>query len=526
MTTLHCPKCNTEVAPDAQQCTNCGQRLNNLQKMPTLILSQQGGTANATASEPLVSQSTEPAHSPVVATKTPASNGGFAAVAPPATAPTLPVEPTEAALITEPETAEDEKTEPALPSFWKCNQCISLNPANVDYCENCGALKLSAEPMKLTASASVPENRKLEPLLVTANASARTIKAATTVPSQEDNSTAKLPTEVIAALWANEQASHMRLVSASGTDEGLARKGGTNEDSYFTLELRRCFENKPESFGLYIVADGMGGQAAGEIASRMAIESVAPVALTELASIWMAGGRLERAYVEEVLRDAVSAAHTRLIDYNQREERDAGTTITICCIVQNWAVFANVGDSRTYLFRRPAPPSAVEDAPTDPVFQVLTPAEIQAASAIPTEPTLSLNDRETKKVSSSSTPLIAPGLTTDRVTRDQSLVQHLMEQGEITLDEVYSDPRRNVILHALGAPDPQVPVDVTYRDLELGDVILLSSDGLWEMVRDNQMVELILAQPDLHTCVQSLIALANYNGGADNITVVMVRTEK
>ena len=109
-----------------------------------------------------------------------------------------------------------------------------------------------------------------------------------------------------------------------------------------------------------------------------------------------------------------------------------------------------------------------------------------------------------------------------RVTRDQSLVQQLMEKGEITLEEVYSDPRRNVVLNGLGTRDETVPVDTYSRKLEAGDRILLSSDGLWEMVRDPAFAEKITHIPDPQLCANELILLACQNGGADNVSVIVV----
>jgi PPM family protein phosphatase len=102
-------------------------------------------------------------------------------------------------------------------------------------------------------------------------------------------------------------------------------------------------------------------------------------------------------------------------------------------------------------------------------------------------------------------------------------VQHLVEQGDLTVDEVYDDPRRNVILFALGAPDETIPVDTYHRELEIGDTVLLCSDGLWEMVRDPAIADYLVKQPDLGRVARTLVDQANQNGGADNITVILVR---
>jgi protein phosphatase len=315
------------------------------------------------------------------------------------------------------------------------------------------------------------------------------------------------------------------LNSSTGTNEGLTRKGSTNEDSQFSLELNRFFENRREAFGFYMVADGMGGQAAGEVASRMAIEAISAIILNELAGPWMSGEAIKRVHVEKVLHEAILTAHARLREYNQREMRDAGTTLTACCIVEDWAVFANVGDSRTYLFRQPAPPD-VDTQPLKTMEEITDPGN---------RATVKLNERDratdplvtqSNPVSPADNQAASSRLIVERVTRDQSLVQNLVDQGELTIEDVYTDPRRNVILYALGAPDDNLPVDLYYRDLQIGDTVLLCSDGLWEMVRDKEIVDILVVLENLQECNRNLISLANQNGGADNISVILVRVEK
>jgi serine/threonine protein phosphatase PrpC len=395
----------------------------------------------------------------------------------------------------------EEEPEPELPSFWTCPQCVSLNPTSADYCENCGGIR----------STATPENRvaAVDPF-----APAR--------PVQQGSTTIKIPAEIMAAL-ANEHRSpkvSLNVVSSSLSDVGVSRKGATNEDSFFRVELNRCFESKLESFGFYMVADGMGGQAAGEVASRTAIQTVGPKIMAELAGPWLAGQNFEAAQVTAILEEVISAAHTRLFEYNHEEQIDSGTTITACCVIDNQAVFANVGDSRTYLFR-PVKPSKGKGDITDPVLPII-PKEVLATPP-GDRATRKLNDQTDKLNPETVKQAEEPKMIVERVTRDQSLVQHLVEQGELTLDEVYDDPRRNVILFALGAPDETVPVDTYQRTLEAGDLILLCSDGLWEMVRDPAIVSILLAQPDLPLATQALVNRANENGGADNVTVILVR---
>ncbi len=530
----YCPNCNNEFAPEDKHCANCGaERPAALQNKKTLVLSQNAlagtsGGANPLRSEPPLTPET-PGEIPPNAFLTPIEPkiGPETVPAPDDTetilAKALPTT-TPATEDAASDLVDSDKIKPDLPTFWKCAQCVTLNPTNVDYCENCGALKPSAQPTE----------RQAEP--------------GPAIPARDFNAQdvteARLPIDVIKALVVPEQPKREGLwyiQSSSGTNEGLTRAGGINEDSLFTLELHRFFEGQPETFGFYIVADGMGGQTAGEVASRMAIQTVSPIVTSELAARWATGEKLEKGPVAQVLRDAISLAHTRLREFNLKENIDAGTTMTACCVAHGWAVFANVGDSRTYLFRLPAP--TLHEETTDPVLPLVKRNEGAEAEAPPTEPAPVVlpgrdlsggqtddlkSERATIKINTiqPAQATVAPRLLIERVTRDQSLVQYLVERGELTLDEVYNDPRRNVILHALGAPDDKVPVDTYQRDLREGDTIMLCSDGLWEMVRDQDIAEELLSSPDLASCVQSLIDQANDNGGADNITVILVKTVK
>jgi serine/threonine protein phosphatase PrpC len=538
--TPFCSNCNHEFAPEDQNCANCGRpRPPVIQKKYAQILNQ-ADPADENDSEitqpytvlPAGLRSEAPAAAPVKseAAPVPAVASNQAPVSAPARADagfswSLPtqseLEGTGNAALAE-EANPAEKDEPELPSFWTCSQCISLNPSSADYCENCGAIRPTATPENRVAAKD--PNAPANPLPVPAHSSA---SPEVTNPVQQGPETTKLTPEMVAAFAAEHQQakSRVKLVSSSLSDVGVSRKGATNEDSFFQVELNRCFESKPESFGFYMVADGMGGQAAGEVASRTAIQTVGPKIMAELAGPWLTGQNLEAAHVAGVLEEVIGAAHTRLFEYNREEQIDSGTTITACCVIGNQAVFANVGDSRTYLFRPARPPKGKGDT-TDPVLPVISKDMLETKN-LETPP----GDRATRKLNDQTDKLKpevlekpeSPRLVVERVTRDQSLVQHLVEQGELDIDDVYEDPRRNVILFALGAPDETVPVDTYQRTLESGDMILLCSDGLWEMVRDPAIAEILLAQPDLTQATQSLVNQANENGGADNVTVILVK---
>jgi protein phosphatase len=109
-----------------------------------------------------------------------------------------------------------------------------------------------------------------------------------------------------------------------------------------------------------------------------------------------------------------------------------------------------------------------------------------------------------------------------QLTRDQSLTQRLVEVGELTEEVAEASERRNIILQALG-PDPKVKVDLSWQQLQRGDVLLICSDGLSTVVRRDEMAEAVNEDGDVRQVAERLVALANANGGPDNITIVVVR---
>ena len=109
-----------------------------------------------------------------------------------------------------------------------------------------------------------------------------------------------------------------------------------------------------------------------------------------------------------------------------------------------------------------------------------------------------------------------------QITKDQSLMQRLVEAGELTEEEAAQSERRNIILQALG-PDPKVKVDLTHQEVRRGDILVLCSDGLTGQVKREEIAKIVTTAPDLSAACDQLIALANERGGPDNITVVIAR---
>jgi PPM family protein phosphatase len=242
-----------------------------------------------------------------------------------------------------------------------------------------------------------------------------------------------------------------------------------DEDSLLALDLRTVQNSNGRSWGLFIVADGMGGHAAGEVASGLAIRGAAEVVLSAyLTPTLEADAPYDEEQLREVVRKAILQGNQYVLNEARNRGNDMGTTITMALIAGDRAVVGNVGDSRTYLFR----------------------------------------DGELR-----------------RISKDHSLVMRLVDLGQITENDIYTHPQRNAVLRSLG-DKPDVEVDLFALRLKPGDALFLCCDGQWEMTRDAQMAEIIRATPDPQAACDALIVAANEAGGEDNITSVIVKFEK
>ncbi len=254
------------------------------------------------------------------------------------------------------------------------------------------------------------------------------------------------------------------------TDVGRTREH--NEDAFVVADLTtgnatlqpevRTHRAGPKG-SLFMVADGMGGAAAGEIASQMATE----VVLSELEHRWRQAAASDPDTFAVAIKAATEQANARINRYaaEHPENRGMGTTATIAGLLNDTLYLAQVGDSRAYLVR--------------------------------------------------------DGIAI-QITKDQSLMQKLIEAGEMTAEEAEVSERRNIILQALG-PEPIVRVDLTMQKVRRGDVLVLCSDGLSGQMRAPDIAEIVTANEDLVAVCKALIDLANENGGPDNITVIAVR---
>jgi len=223
---------------------------------------------------------------------------------------------------------------------------------------------------------------------------------------------------------------------------------------------------------LFLVADGMGGHAAGEIASRIAVDSISEFILHSKSD----DGTWPHAYDEHYRRStnrlmtAVRLANTRVLEAMRKDARlrGMGTTVVACLVDDDLISVAHVGDSRAYLIRD-------------------------------------------KQLS--------------RITNDHSWVFEQVQAGMLTEAEAEKHPLRNVITRALGGA-LQVTPDASEIEGRPGDVFLLCSDGLTGMVPEDEILRVVTdSNGDLKKACQQLIDIANEHGGLDNVTAVLVRTE-
>jgi protein phosphatase len=252
----------------------------------------------------------------------------------------------------------------------------------------------------------------------------------------------------------------------------LGRTRDHNEDTFLVADLSTGEASLMpqiqrhaigERGSLFMVADGMGGAAAGEIASQMAADAI----FEYMTTVWRDDPDQSAERFATRMREAVEHANAALFAYaaEHAEVRGMGTTVTVAGVLGGDLYLAQIGDSRGYLIR--------------------------SGKAI-------------------------------QLTRDQSLMQRLVDAGELTEEEAERSERRNIILQALG-PDPRVKVDLSWQELRRGDTLVLCSDGLSALVRKDDIAAVVTQEQDLMRACSALIDLANERGGPDNITVVAAR---
>jgi serine/threonine protein phosphatase PrpC len=251
-----------------------------------------------------------------------------------------------------------------------------------------------------------------------------------------------------------------------GWDAGIVRRTKPNEDNLTVLHSTCTQNGRLLPLDLYVVADGMGGHSHGEEASRLAIQCMLQVVIPDI----IGSDLINDDFLLETLVEGVQWANKTVHESSQKNGVEMGTTITAALVFDGTAYIVNVGDSRTYVY----------------------------------------HNREGRLV---------------QVTRDHSLVARLVEAGAISRDEIYTHPNRNKVYRGLGDKD-SVKVDRFTHSVAAGDYLLLCSDGLWEMVRD-QEIERIMQRCEGNPPQASaaLVKAALKGGGSDNISAIVVRVE-
>jgi protein phosphatase len=261
------------------------------------------------------------------------------------------------------------------------------------------------------------------------------------------------------------------------TDRGQVRPA--NEDQFLIARLTKALQVQQTSlhqsrlqYGeeqghLFLVADGMGGHQGGEQASRLAVSAIEQFMLNTFKWFFQLKGSEQQSVLTE-FQEALQQTDARIFREAQRNPAlwGMGTTLTMAYSLDSELFVVHVGDSRCYLYR---------------------------------------------------------GGRLHQLTRDHTLVQELVSRGHIAPEEASQHRLRHVIVNVVGGTEQGVKPEVHKVHLETGDVMLLCSDGLTEMVPDEEVAAVLQAEADPERASERLVALANEKGGKDNVTVVVAR---
>ncbi len=349
-----------------------------------------------------------------------------------------------------------------------CSNCGQSVRADASFCPSCRYL-LSPSESGLHLKARPPRPEDMPTLVNPAIPAQPATPDAWSTLSGSDTPTLPLPpngqpdaNRTLPYTVKRVSARNLSMAVGTRTDPGIKRKYKPNEDSLLAIQGPLANGSQLQQFGLFVVADGMGGHANGQDASRLAIQTIINFMLPALSR----GDDLQDEGFMKLLADGVQQANLAVHKHNQEQRADMGTTMTAALVVGSMAYVANVGDSRTYLYREPE------------------------------------------------------GLS--KITRDHSVVASLVDAGVIKPDDIYTHPKRNQIYRSLGEK-PFVEVDTFKVQLQPGDKLLLCSDGLWDMVRDPVIQQVMrMPIPDPTQTGEELIKAALHGGGEDNVSVIVV----
>lgn len=281
--------------------------------------------------------------------------------------------------------------------------------------------------------------------------------------SQENATTAPLNEHQLQSILSasSARADIQQIIAACGQSVGKQRD--LNEDSLLAVTATLAGNGGNMPFGLYIVADGMGGHQFGEVASNAAIRTVAGNILRKFHPYLF---NLKPEPLDESLQEIIQAAVAEAQKVIQREAPGSGTTLTAALILGQQVTIAHVGDSRAYML--------YSDGRIEPI------------------------------------------------TRDHSLVKRLEELGHLSHSEAEKYPHRNVLYRALGQGELLEP-DIFTIPFPAGGLLMLCSDGLWGVIAEADLLRIVHETPNLQRACQGLVAAANAAGGPDNISVILLQ---
>jgi protein phosphatase len=274
-----------------------------------------------------------------------------------------------------------------------------------------------------------------------------------TEPVLADGATRPLPLESVIS----NKNEHIKF--GQSTDVGMVRNN--NQDAVLSFFFTSRSSDDQPDFGLFIVADGMGGHHDGEKASAMTARTLAAYVTSNIYLPLLNQNDDDRAPMTEILVEAVQKANLDVIN----RVPEGGTTLTAVAIIGDLAHIVHVGDSRVYLITK-------------------------------------------------------DGL--EQVTRDHSLVQRLIELDQLTTEEAADHPQKNVLYRAIGQSE-SLEVDAITRRLPPNSRLLLCSDGLWNQVADKELGDVVMSHENPQEACDKLVALANARGGTDNITTILLQ---
>lgn len=277
----------------------------------------------------------------------------------------------------------------------------------------------------------------------------------TPTPTVADGATRPLPQETVIS----SQNEH--LTFGQTTDVGMVRSN--NQDSVLSMFFTsRSSEDRPD-FGLFIVADGMGGHHDGEKASAITTRMVATQVVNTVYLPLISNHAEDEGHtdISDAIIKAVQKANADVIE----KVPDGGTTATLVVVMGNLAYIAHVGDSRAYLITKDG---------------------------------------------------------VEQITRDHSVVQRMVELDQLTPEEATDYPHKNVLYRAIGQNET-VEVDMLVRRLPPNSRLLICSDGLWGQVEEKEILEIAMSHSNPQEASDKLVALANTRGGLDNITSILLK---